>query len=220
MSNTHSSKHKIPEGYEHLLTERTLALLDESGVVLEVDLQHEASSAYPLYIAAYEDLFPLSGGDMKLDQEWQDNVTRTKNFFTTINNWVKKNDPRCKLGKIHSWLIVRENEDLTGDFLFTDSKSLDADIINKGVVVGFAYGDNATITEMVGSVNKMSSEAVLESALKNISLFYNNQAMQVSFRHNGFILDALRDIPKSSTHSAILEDRINKAIMAITLKKR
>lgn len=220
MNNTSSSKHKIPDEFEYLVSERTKTMLDESGVTIEIEDQIEAGSVYPLYIAAFEDLYPLSGADTALDDGWREDLAKSKNFFTPINNWVKKNDVRCKAGKIHSWLIIRESGDNTGDFLYTDSKAVDADMIKNGVVVGFAYGDNKTIKEMVGSLNKQSSEAVLESALRDISLFYNNMALQISFRLNGIILDGIKNIPKNSKRSAVLEDRINKAILAIMLKNR
>lgn len=220
MDNTHHCNHNPLNSYEHLISATTRKLLKDSGVVLEIKDQLEASTAYPLHIAAFDGLFPLNDGDSKLDIGWQENFADTKNIFTHINNWVKRHDPRCKTGKIHSWLIVRENSDLTGDFLYTDTKSVDMSMLNKGVIVGFVYGDDDALKEMVGSLNKVSSESVLESALKDISLFYNNQAIQASFRHNGLILDAIKNIPKGHKHGAVLEERFNKAIINLSLKNR
>lgn len=214
------SKHKILDGYEHLVSDKTKELLEDSGVTLEIEEQFESSSAYPLYIAAFEGLFPLSPADKPLDNDWVVGLSKARSFFLHINRWVKDNDSRCRVGKIHSWLIVKENNELSGDYDFTDSRNPDAKLIKKGVVVGFAYGDDATIREMAGKVDRLSSEAVLASALKSISMFQRKGSLQVSFRHGGFILDAMQDIPKSAEHDPVLEDRMNKAIMAISLKSR
>ena len=220
MDNTHYCQRNTPDSYEHLISASTRELLKESGVVLEIEDQLEASTAYPLHIAAFDELFPLNDGDSKLDIGWQENFADTKNIFTHINNWVKRNDSRCKTGKIHSWLIIREDSDLTGNFLYTDTKSVDLNLLNKGAIVGFVYGDDDVLKEIAGSLDKGSSETVLKSALKDVSLFYNNQAIQASFRHNGLILDAIKNIPKDKAHSAVLEDRFNKAIINLSLKNR